>query len=424
MQEISHIQTSRFLSTIQPMLGKRNSRRHVGAKPKASKPAVARPTSHSGEVSKDLLQHLLNVFSNTFSSHFEPGLPFLIRSVKQHLFNRDFLSAFGRDDLLVAYAIRWSPSRALAYTCILCSLPDLFARTVPVQDSSITKPEKEFRNDVAAQRFLRTNADTSIETEDKHTPTRVMCIGAGAGAEVVALGGLLNHSEHLSCHTQNSFKDKPLSGDLEARIQLDVTVIDIADCDAVVPRLHSSVLAAPPTSRYASVKIKAFSRPLANPSDYKLNVVKRDILDMEHADLTTTFRDTALVTIMFTLNELYSSSISSTTNLLLSLTTILSPGALLLVVDSPGSYSTIKLGTSTNGSNDGVDSKKYPMQWLLDHTMLESAATGSNNNATAGNAKWEKLQSQDSDWFRVPSELRYPIEIEDMRYQLHLYRRL
>ena len=35
---------------------------------------------------------------------------------------------------------------------------------------------------------------------------------------------------------------------------------------------------------------------------------------------------------------------------------------------------------------------------------------------------WEKLESADSVWFRLAEGLRYPIQLENMRYQMHLYR--
>ena len=38
--------------------------------------------------------------------------------------------------------------------------------------------------------------------------------------------------------------------------------------------------------------------------------------------------------------------------------------------------------------------------------------------------KWEKVVDEESKWFRLPPGLRYPIELENMRYQIHLYRRL
>jgi len=120
----------------------------------------------------------------------------------------------------------------------------------------------------------------------------------------------------------------------------------------------------------------------------------------------------SLCTIMFTLNELFTSSIAATTTFLLRMTDIMGLGSHLLVVDSPGSYSEIKLGKEAK-------KKQYPMKWLLDHALLEVAAA-----AGQGGKKWEKVISDDSRWFRMSSQLKYPIELENMRYQIHHYRRL
>jgi len=84
---------------------------------------------------------------------------------------------------------------------------------------------------------------------------------------------------------------------------------------------------------------------------------------------------------------------------------------MLLVVDSPGSYSETSIGK---------ESKRYPMQWLLNHTLLET----SKERGGKGDVKWEKLVSDESRWFRLADDLKYPISLENMRYQVHLYRRL
>jgi len=112
---------------------------------------------------------------------------------------------------------------------------------------------------------------------------------------------------------------------------------------------------------------------------------------------------------------LYSTSLSLTQKFLLNLTSTLSTGAMLLVVDSPGSYSTITL----NGAE-----KKYPMQWLLDHTLLTQADRDPTGKKKEMDAKWEKVHEDESRWFRLSPDLRYPIELENMRMQVHLYRRL
>lgn len=114
---------------------------------------------------------------------------------------------------------------------------------------------------------------------------------------------------------------------------------------------------------------------------------------------------------MFTLNELYSTSVSKTQRLLFELTVATRPGTLLLVVDSPGSYSTVTI----NGAE-----KKYPMQWLLDHTLLEASRK---TRVLPPGDHWTKVLTDESRWFRLPKGLDYPIELENMRYQIHLYRR-
>ena len=52
---------------------------------------------------------------------------------------------------------------------------------------------------------------------------------------------------------------------------------------------------------------------------------------------------------------------------------------------------------------------------------MQTSNVGSSKNAS-GEKQWEKVHAQDSRWFRLPKGLRYPIELEDMRYQVHLYK--
>lgn len=78
-------------------------------------------------------------------------------------------------------------------------------------------------------------------------------------------------------------------------------------------------------------------------------------------------------------------------------------GTVLLVVDSPGSYSETTVGKS---------SKKYPMQWLMDKVL----------SSVDGERKWNKLESNESLWYRLSDGLEYPIQLENMRYQMHVYK--
>lgn len=128
---------------------------------------------------------------------------------------------------------------------------------------------------------------------------------------------------------------------------------------------------------------------------------------------------------MFTLNELYSVSRRATTKLLLSMTAILEPGLFLLMLDSPESYL-----ISNIGSKDCLSDKKdpplskqkevVPMQWLLDDTLIDRARMKSVKNPN----KWEILYSNASMQYKCPPGLIYPISLENIEYQVHLYRQL
>ena len=342
--------------------------------------------SLSKKVPIELQQLLLNIFKHGFGPHFDSAFPATVQQVKHHLFNRNFNDAFGSESFLQAYAMRWSPSRTLAYTQI-------------------------FQNSEALP----------LAMSQMHTAStkKIVCIGGGAGAELVALGAYmqLNLIGHPSANNHDPKNKTKFSSP-----EFAITIIDIANWSTVLKELHSCMTAAPPISEYSSSAAKAANVALISPTVCTLSFMQEDILGMKKEDLAARFTGVVLVTLMFTLNELYSSSISSTTSLFLSLTIILAPGALLLVVDSPGSYSTVSVeGPSSTGDSD--TRKRYPMQWLLDHTLLESATIGSSKNASV-ERQWEKLESKESEWFRLFSELRYPVILEDMRYQLHLYRRL
>lgn len=364
-----------------------------------TKPLKTAEPSLSKKVPIELQQLLLDIFRNTFSPRFHSDFPAIVQQIKQHLFNRDFKNAFGPESFLEAYAMRWSPSRALAYT-------QIFWETLleyHLEPGSL-------KQDLAA-------LPLAVSQVQSASTKQVVCIGGGAGAELVALGTYLQLIRHPCANL-----DDPGDKSKRSLLNFAIKAIDIANWSTILKELHSCMTAAPPISEYSSSAAKAANVALISPTACTLSFMHEDVLKMKIEALATGFTGAVLVTLMFTLNELYSTSISSTTNLLLSLTMLLAPGALLLVVDSPGSYSTLIVG-ETSSTDDGGTRKRYPMQWLLDHTLLESAAIGTSKNASA-ERQWEKLESKESEWFRLSNELRYPVTLEDMRYQLHLYRRL
>ncbi|KEQ73363.1 hypothetical protein M436DRAFT_46133 [Aureobasidium namibiae CBS 147.97] len=313
-------------------------------------------------------QSLLNVFRDACNKGSPAEIEDILQEVKGHLFNRDFATAFGKDEYLQAYAARWSPSRALGYAQIFSD--------------------------------FKLNLDS---TSDSSKPLNILCLGGGAGAEVVGLAGWYKHLRD----DKSSSEDKP-----QPNIsKLDIFGVDVANWDTVMQDLHQGVITPPFLSKYASAAAKAANNAVLPSEVFNVRFKQQDLLDTDAAGVKDLLANSDIVTIMFTLNELYSTSVAKTQRLLYALTASMRPGSLLLVVDSPGSYSTVTL----NGA-----SQKYPMQWLLDHTLISPKKDAAKGTP----AQWNKLLSDESRWFRLPDEdLRYPIDLENMRYQIHLYQR-
>ncbi|KAK6435103.1 hypothetical protein LTR95_008716 [Oleoguttula sp. CCFEE 5521] len=293
-----------------------------------------------------------------------------VQEVKSHLYKRDFASAFGKEDYLRAYALRWSAGRTLAYLDLLCGeIGDVLSE--------------------ALSRSIRDGDD--VDDDGRAAAPKVLCFGAGAGAEIAAFAGWLGRDESK-----------------QAMTNLTLEVVDVAAWDGVVEALTKGVTSPPELGMHASDAARESVQALIQPENFEVSFMRADLLEWNEVIVKGKLSGVRLVTIMFTLNELYSTSLPKTQSLLSHLTAASEPGTMLLVVDSPGSYSTV----SINGAE-----KKYPMQWLLDYTLL-----GSRKSDTP--AKWEKISSEDSKWFRLPEGLVYPVELENMRYQMHLYRRL
>ena len=330
---------------------------------------VARPLDlpkNLPNISLDLQQLMLNVFRDALSLPIDSELKQTIQDVKGHLYNRDFESAFGREDFLLAYALRWSASRALAFA-------NIFA---------------EF--DVKYRALEAKNTTAREQTQQDPKCAKILCIGGGAGAEVVALATLASML--------------PLT-------HLSIVAVDVADWSPVLNKLAVTIVTPPVLSQYASVAKKEANRALLDPVRFHVEFKKHDILQYSLVELGHLVADSSLVTIMFTLNELFSTSIAKTTDLLLKLTDVMKPESWLLVVDSPGSYSEVTLGKNS-------EAKQYPMKWLLDHTLQQTA--GHNLN---GISKWRKEESDDSRWFRVNQALKHSVDLENMRFQIHVYQR-
>lgn len=368
------------------------------AKVKAKTPAASETSSTITEppIPIELQQLLLNIFRNTFPEVLAgENLQPLLQDIKSALYDRDFSRAFGKPEYLSAYSVRWSPSRALCYLSILVGIQEHLTELLRLQTKA---PENS-------------TGLVGLPTPSKST-LKAVCLG-GCAAEVVGFGGFLKillDGIKPDDETVAEALDKLSISDSGPTI--DLHLIDTAQWGDVVQQLNSSLTTPPPLSKYASSAAREANASLVPSGSITTTFHGMDLFDLSQPQLSSILGPSAvLITLFFTLNELYTASIGKTTALLLSLTSLAKPGTLLLVVDSPGSYSETTVGN---------EAKKYPIQWLLDHALLEVERS----RGTEGAASWEKVFSDESRWFRLPEGLRYAIPLENMRYQIALYRKL
>ncbi|KAJ5793751.1 hypothetical protein N7457_000350 [Penicillium paradoxum] len=335
----------------------------------------------------------------------------LIQTLKGLLYQRDFDSAFAEanEDLLRAYALRWSASRSLGYAGLLKGI------------LSWMKEEEE---------------NTRGRARTTNPCTRVVSIGGGAGAEIAALAAawrdigpdaqsLEERIADVSLEDTEKKEEKSTEGESQRATapSLSVMAVDIGNWQSIVDRLSRTITSSnvpfPSTTRHRppllSEKVASETFSVAFRRADVLTLPEEDLKEVLLGPSSASPFTSILVPIMFTLNELFSTSMPKTTGFLLRMTEILPVGAVLLVVDSPGSYSTLKLGKGPDGE---PQERNYPMKFLLDHTML-SVAKG----------KWECVNTQDSRWWRRDApRLRYEVGegagLEDMRFQMHVYRRV
>ncbi|KAK4994838.1 hypothetical protein LTR66_005218 [Elasticomyces elasticus] len=441
--------------------------------PRVKEEAVSAP-AQTTSLPLELQQLVLDVFNDALLSSSAFDVTASLQEVKKHLYNRDFVQAFGKDEYLVAYAARWSPTRALGESRSRSKsssgrnvtgadntpedardtgngggwrAPDVLANELAGRkeacsedvpsaavetdaESAKSRCEDEssppqydapppYQNIATHLEELHLKPQISTVEAEKESPPqlnhvvssedldlhplndsfRITCLGGGSGAEVVALAVWLRSQMNESWVIVDD-EDAP-----ETELGLDIRCIDIARWHPVIRDLHASITKSipPPSAR---------QEPLLSPANaFDVKVLQKDLLDLSANEVHSLLDSTDVVTLTFTLNELYTTSVTKTQRFLFHLTACLRPGALLLVVDSPGSYSTVTI----NGSE-----RQYPMQWLLDHTLLErSGKTG----VLGCGVQWRKIESDESRWFRLPKGLKYPIELENMRMQMHLYRR-
>lgn len=266
----------------------------------------------------------------------------------------------------------------------------------------------------------------------------MVCLGGGAGAEIVALAAALGQQSSLLLRgdlVPETVSGVLLSGGRKRR--LDLRIFDAAPWECVLDSLADGLgaLFLPEDKKekekeeddegwevgYAFHRVDLLSPSLlgSSSSSVSCSPVARDG-DGSSGLLREALRGAGLVTLFFTLNELYASSVARTTGLLLALGDWVEQGGRMCVVDSAGSYAVVSLGESEGDRKNNDETKRYPMAWMLDHTLLELAG----KDKTDGGKVWKKVLTDESRWFRRDKTCDYPLQLEDMRYQVHIYEKL
>ncbi|KAK4142153.1 uncharacterized protein C8A04DRAFT_13509 [Dichotomopilus funicola] len=352
------------------------------------------------EQSRKHRQHVLDIFRHAFAETLtSPDFTSTLQSVKQALFDRDFAKAFSDPHHLEVYAARWSPTRALCYSAVLEGIAehlcDLYS---PSTLETTTSPSSSL--------------DTTTTTPPPTPPNLpVLSIGGGP-AELVALASFLSQHPHSP-----SSPPSPSGPSPSPQLHSTLTLLDSGPYTPLINTLTTALTTPRPISPYASAAAKLANVPLLSSASLGDNTTTTTMTTP--ATTTPTVKTPPhLITLLFTLNELFTAGgLAPTTRFLLALTDAASVGSLLLVVDSPGSYSEVVIG-DTQGK-DGKKKREYPMGWLLDRVLLDTEREGDGGD---DKKRWVKVEERESVWFRLGTGLEYPIGLEDMRYQMHLYR--
>jgi len=335
----------------------------------------------------DLQQLILDIFRVTFPASQEfADLKPLLSQINEALLQGSYETAFRTEESREGYAIRWSPSRALVHANVLEQVCD------------------EHGDSPWVEQLLGNGGDA---------PTKVLCFGGGA-ADVMAMAGVLR-SRRADAAGKPSAASSPSSP--PPNPLFDLHLIDAADWSGVVTKLTTGLATPPELSKYASAAARARNASFLFPQALRTKCTQTQVLDLTQEDLRSVIDpDVTLVTLLFTLNDLYTTSIRRATSFLLKLSAAVPKGCLLLVVDAHNASST------ADGIED-AQAEPYPMSWLLDKALLPNQ--GMVEDELVPKREWEKMMGDTNRLFKFPEKgLSYPAGLENLKIQVHLFRRV
>ncbi|KAK3839038.1 MAG: hypothetical protein J3R72DRAFT_476418 [Linnemannia gamsii] len=357
-------------------------------------------------------QHILNVVRESCQEAFNlPSFETTLQTIKSHFFDRNYDAVFQNPAHLPVYSARYAPSRALCYYHLFLEHPVLM--------------------------------------KTLEGPSTILCIGSGAGSELAGISAAMVHANpvpKVKKVKKSADKEKSIKGAAKAEVQAEAGAKEMskdtsdtkdndtngAAEDTTLGMEKLTVTSSEPTQEQsaeasaAAVTKTKTKKPKANK--HQVTVVMQDYVDWSRIlePMETVIRSRMvlgperlqceteignvldlsdgllervakadLITFMFVLNELFQDK-KRTMLLVSKIVAAMPSGAHMLVADSAGSFSNLKVGERT-----------YMVYMLLDH--LKSL---------------EIVYQDDATWYRCPPSLTYPLKLENMRHFVRIYKKL
>ncbi|KAK6068968.1 hypothetical protein SCUP234_10915 [Seiridium cupressi] len=367
-------------------------------------PQALTPTVQGNILPVELQQLILDIFRSTFPAcHDFAALKPSLRQINEALLRRDLEMAFGSEEFLEGYAIRWSPSRALGYSNLLAQICEQKSDNAWVKRLIGDVEGKPARVPGSPGMFFK----TPMKYPQEQLLTwvgRQICFGGGA-AEMMAFAGLLRHVRKSAAGKPCAASPARLEDDSPSNVHTPVNLhlVDAADWSSVVSKLQVGVTSPPALSKYASAAARALNASLLSPRAIEVSFERADILDLALEDLRPLLGpEPLLLTLFLTINDLYTTSMRKTTAFLRRLTHVAPTESLLLVVETADAVSparTVKHGEET---------MEYSINWLLDKALLPTGEKGEDGEQEL-ELMWERLIEDADVLYRLPEKrLAYP----------------
>lgn len=340
-------------------------------------------------------QSLLNVFRTALPvcEDYEALKPTL-EAIRGAVCEGSYQMAFWREDWLEAYAVRWSPNRAL---CVATVLVDL---------------GRELVNGAGFEDILRVRDERAVDgaapdaSNIRHAPLSAVCFGGGA-AEVMAFAALSRHfwSQTATCKLESVTADSTAAISDRKSTLVDLHLLDQADWAPVISSLQAGLHTPPVLSKYASQAAKDRNAPFVAPGVLKTTFTRRDVLQLNQEDIRALVgSQPTLITICFTLNDLHLVSKAKTASFLMKLGLGAHEDSLLLIIDN---------SLEAEKSDEQNDRKWSTFSGLLDLIIMDKKA-----------CLWKELVRDQNRVFKLEKGLNFPVSLENQRVQIHLFKRL